>query len=162
MGRIAPAPEHGFSLLEMVVVVAVIAVLSVTATFAVTDRDQGEADLARFVATYDRQRDAAILGGAPRGLALVPGGWHTLVPPPPDARGDGWQPIGRVQKLRGEARFEKDGKTLAPTALSRAPQPDITFLPDGQVSPFTVTFIANDALNRCRSNDLTGLDCEKL
>ncbi|WP_417726342.1 GspH/FimT family pseudopilin [Roseovarius sp.] len=162
MGRItASFDDDGFSLLEMVVVVAVIAVLSVTATFSITDRSRGEGDVIRFAAAYDRLRDAAILGAAPQGMFLVPEGWQVLLPPAPGAPEDGWQPIGREQKFRGEARFEGPDGPILPRELPRAPRPDITFLPDGQVTPFEVTFIGNETLSRCRSAGLLGLDCEK-
>lgn len=160
MSRPRQAADRGFSLLEMVVVVAVIAVLSVTATFTVTDRSRGEGDVIRFAATYDRLRDAAILAGVPRGLALLPGGWQSLDPPRPGARDAGWHPVGSVQKFRGEARFERDRRALEPRDLAQVPRPDITFLPDGQVSPFEVTFIGKTTLSRCRSGGLSGLECE--
>lgn len=160
MGRITTQPDSGFTLLEMVVVVAVIAVLSVTATFSITDRSRGEGDVIRFAAAYDRLRDAAILGAAPQGIILVPGGWQVLVPPAPGAAEDGWQPLGKEQKFRGEARFEGPDGAILPRELPRAPSPDITFLPDGQVSPFEATFIGNETLSRCRSAGLLGLDCD--
>lgn len=160
MGRITTDPEAGFTLLEMVVVVAVIAVLSVTATFSITDRSRGEGDVIRFAAAYDRLRDAAILSATPQGIILVPGGWQVLVPPAPGAAENGWQLLGREQKFRGEARFEGPDGALLPRELPRAPRPDITFLPDGQVSRFEVIFIGNDTLNRCRSAGLLGLECE--
>nr|MDA3857591.1 prepilin-type N-terminal cleavage/methylation domain-containing protein [Roseovarius sp.] len=70
MERIGPASEHGFTLLEMVIVVAVIAVLSVTATFSVTQRNSGDNDVLRFGAAYDRLREEASLGHSARGVAL--------------------------------------------------------------------------------------------
>ncbi|EAQ25958.1 GspH/FimT family pseudopilin [Roseovarius sp. 217] len=161
MGRITTSSgDDGFTLLEMVVVVAVMAVLSVTATFSITDRSRGEGDVIRFAAAYDRLRDAAILGAAPQGLILVPDGWQILRPPAPNAPEDGWQPVGRAQKFRGEARFEGPNGAILPREVPRAPKPDITFLPDGQVSPFEVTFIGNESLSRCRSAGVLGLDCE--
>ncbi|WP_297774246.1 GspH/FimT family pseudopilin [uncultured Roseovarius sp.] len=160
MGRVKPASDRGFSLLEMVVVVAVIAVLSVTATFAITDRSRGEGDERRFAAAYDRLRDAAILGQQPQGLTLVPGGWLVLVPPAPDALQGGWLPFGKKQKFRGEARFDGPDGAVLPQELPRVPRPDFVFLPDGQVSTFEVTFIGNETISRCRSAGVLGLECE--
>lgn len=160
MGRIAPGGEAGFTLLEMVVVVAVIATLSISATFAVSTRDSAEADVTRFAAAYVRLRDRAILGQSAQGIAIVPEGWQTLAPAPPGAEAEGWQAIGTVQKFRGEVRFEGADGPFFPRELSLEPVPDLLFLPDGQVTPFEVTFIANERLSRCRSTGFAGLDCE--
>jgi len=160
MGRIAQGGEAGFTLLEMVVVVAVIATLSISATFAVSTRDHAEADVTRFAAAYVRLRDRAILGQSAQGIVIVPEGWQTLAPAPPDAEVEGWQAVGIVQKFRGEVRFEGADGPIFPREVPRAPEPDLLFLPDGQVTPFEVTFIANEQLNRCRSTGFAGLDCE--
>ncbi|WP_417733685.1 prepilin-type N-terminal cleavage/methylation domain-containing protein [Roseovarius sp.] len=160
MERIGPASEYGFTLLEMVIVVAVIAVLSITATFSVTQRKGGESDVLRFGAAYDRLRDAAILGHEPRGVALVPEGWQVLLPPRPGAPDEGWQPIGRAQKFRGEVRFQSASGQIIPTELARVAGPDLVFLPDGQVTRFDISFITNGTVMRCYSAGLNGLACE--
>lgn len=160
MGRVTPSADAGFTLLEMVVVVAVIAILSVTATFAVTTRRAGDGDRARFAATYDRLRDAAILGQRPQALALVPAGWQNLSPA---GTADGlvlWQASGKVQKFNAEARFEGADGAIVPRDPAPAPVPDLVFLPDGQVTPFAVSFIGNGTVTRCRSAGLSGLICE--
>ena len=74
MGRITQGGTAGFTLLEMVVVVAVIATLSISATFAVSTRDSAEADVTRFAAAYARLRDRAILGQSAQGIVIVPEG----------------------------------------------------------------------------------------
>ncbi len=160
MERIGSASEHGFTLLEMVIVVAVIAVLSVTATFSVTQRNSGDSDVLRFGAAYDRLRDAAILGHAARGVALLPEGWQVLLPALPGAEAEGWQPNGRAQKFRGEVRFEGRNGPILPKDLAREPLPDLVFLPDGQVTRFEVSFIGNGTLTRCASAGFAGLKCE--
>jgi prepilin-type N-terminal cleavage/methylation domain-containing protein len=160
MERIGPASEHGFTLLEMVIVVAVIAVLSITATFSVTQRNSGDSDVLRFGAAYDRLRDAAILGHSARGVALLPGGWQVLLPAPPGAEVEGWQTNGRTQKFRGEVRFEGARGPIFPKELDREPAPDLVFLPDGQVTRFEVSFIGNGTVMRCTSAGFSGLICE--
>lgn len=160
MERMTTSADPGFTLLETVVVVAVIAILSITATFAVTTRKAGEGDRARFAATYDSLRDAAILGRSPQALALLPNGWQILLPERAENGGTVWQQSGKPQKFSAEARFEGEDGAIVPHDLSRAPEPDLIFLPDGQVTPFEVAFIGNGTLTRCRSAGFAGLICE--
>lgn len=153
--------DHGFTLLEMVVVVAVIAVLSISATFAATTRRVGDGDRTRFAATYDRLRDAAILGRSPQALAIGPDGWQNLVRARAENGGTLWQKSGNLQKFSAEARFEGEGGAILPRDLALAPEPDLIFLPDGQVTPFEVSFIGNGTVTRCRSAGFSGLICEE-
>jgi len=157
MGELSKQPDRGFSLLEMVVVVAVIATLTVGASLSIGARN-GTADAPRLAEAYEALRDAALLGQEARGLRLLPGGWQVLLPgegPEP-----GWRVSGAVQKLRAEARFEgADGPILPTPPDTRAPQPDIVFLPDGEVTPFEVVFVTDETVTTCRSRGLAGLDC---
>lgn len=162
MGRMTTSADPGFTLLEMVVVVAVIAILSITATFAATTRRAEDGDRARFTAAYDRLRDAAILGRSPQALAIVPEGWQILLPAFSENGGTVWQPSGKPQIFSAEVRFEGASGAIEPRDLSRAPTPDLIFLPDGQVTPFEVAFIGNGTLTRCRSAGFAGLICEGL
>jgi prepilin-type N-terminal cleavage/methylation domain-containing protein len=161
MERMTTSADPGFTLLETVVVVAVIAILSITATFAATTRRAGEGDRARFAATYDRLRDAAILGRSPQALAIVPEGWQILLPERAESGATVWARSGNPQKFIAEARFEGESGAIVPHDLSLAPEPDLIFLPDGQVTPFEVAFIGNGTLTRCRSTGFAGLVCEE-
>ena len=156
MGRLSARRDHGFSLLEMVVVVAVIATLSVGASLSIGPRG-GTADAPRLASVYGALRDAAVLGQVPRALRLVPGGWQVLVPH--EGLEAGWQPSGKPVKFRSEVRFEGANGPILPGAEDRAPRPDIVFLPDGGVTPFEAVFVTDATITACRSQGLAGLDC---
>jgi prepilin-type N-terminal cleavage/methylation domain-containing protein len=158
MAGLSAGAERGFSLLEMVVVVAVIATLSVGASLSIAARG-GAGDAPRLAETYAALRDAAVLGQEARGLRLLPEGWQVLLPR--EGGAPGWQVSGAVQEIRAEARFEGAGGPILPAPPDgRPPRPDIVFLPDGGVTPFEVVFVTDAAVTACRARGLAGLQCE--
>lgn len=148
--------ERGFSLLEMVIVVAILATLAVGASLTIAPRG-GAGDVRSFAAAYAALRDAAVLEQGARGLRLVPGGWQVLVPDP--ASGTGWQGQGAVQRLRGELRVEGRDGAIPPRPAEDPPVPDLVFLADGEVTLFTAVFIGSGRITTCRSGGLAGLVC---
>lgn len=143
----------GFSLLEMVVVVAVLAVLSVSVSFAVGRGTSAPgADATRFAALHTRLREAAVLGRHVQALAIGQTGWQVMT-----REGTAWVSAGRPGQFRSAARFEGTTGPLGGPKISAAP--DLFFLPDAQVTPFSVTFIAPGVITRCATNGWAALDC---
>lgn len=148
--------DRGFSLIEMVIVVAVIAVMSITAVFSVgRSGATSQNDARRFSEAYARLREAAILSRQSRAMFLGPDAWQVLKPEgTPDAD---WVLVGKAQKFRGEVRFQ--GKTGALGLASSEPTADLIFLPDGQVTPFEVSFISAKSVTRCTGSGWEGMTC---
>ncbi len=156
MGRGIIHSDQGFSLIEMVIVVAVIAVMSITAVLSVgRSGATSQSDAARFSAAYARLREAAILSHQARAMFLGPGQWQVLKPS--DDGPAQWLPVGAAQQFRGEVRFQ--GKTIALGQGGATPTPDLIFLPDGQVTPFEVSFIAAKSVTRCSGSGWEGMTC---
>ncbi len=157
MARGVRHSDQGFSLIELVIVVAVIAVLSVTAVFSVgRSGSRAQSDAARFSAAYVRLREAAILSRQSRAISLSPGQWQVLKPGEgPDAP---WVSVGAAQKFRGEVRFAGQAGVLG--QMSTGDSADLIFLPDGQVTPFDVSFISAKTVTRCTGSGWEGMTCE--
>lgn len=154
--------DAGFSLLELVVVVAVMAILSITAVFSVGRTHEPVLnDAARFQAAYDRQRDAAIFSRSTRAMALSLEGWQGLERADTEDGETGWRPAGVVQRFKGEARFRGKNGAFDEEAWEGEPVPDLVFLPDGQVTPFEVSFISTELVTRCTGSGWTGMSCDK-
>ena len=105
----------GFSLVEMLVVVAVVSVLAVGASLPLARAGgSAQADAARLVAAAARLRDLALVSGKAHALAVRPEGWTE------ERRGSaGWEPIGPPQRFRSARLAGADGERLV-------------LLPDGQ------------------------------
>lgn len=148
-----PRGSAGFSLLEVVVVVAVLAVLSVSVSFAVGRGPSAPgADAARFAALHKRLREAAVLNRHVQALAVGQSGWQVM-----RRAGTAWAATGRPGQFRSAARFEGATGPLGGVKISASP--DLFFLPDAHVTPFSVTFIAPGVITRCTTNGWADLDC---
>lgn len=118
----------GFSLLETVFAVAVLAVLAVGAGLATgrgVSPEQSDAD--RFQRAYAQHWALAVTGREPRGLSLSRGGLtHWRYGP------SGWTEQGRLYDWQGQVSLS------GPVALPD--QPQIILLPDGRATSFTAVF----------------------
>jgi prepilin-type N-terminal cleavage/methylation domain-containing protein len=156
MERRVSSSDQGFSLIELVIVVAVIAILSITAVFSVgRTGTAAQSDAVRFSAAYARLRDAAILSRQSWAMSLSAQGWQVLRPG--DTADEQWVNLGAAQKFRGEVRFQ--GQTIALLQAGDRPTADLIFLPDGQVTPFEVSFISAQSITRCSGSGWEGMAC---
>lgn len=118
----------GFSLLETVFAVAVLAVLAVGVSLA-TGRgislDQSDAD--RFQRAYAQQWSLAVAGREPRGLSVSQGGLSHWRHGPA-----GWTELGKLYDWQSQASIS--GPVVLPG------QPQIVLMPDGRATSFTAVF----------------------
>lgn len=137
------ARQAGFSLLELMVVTAVLATLSVGAVLAPNVR-RGPDDLARFQATFDTQQALAIVGRDRRGLQIDTKGIHLML-----WRNGEWIASGSKRRWQGRPVFSSP--EFRPIG-----DPDLIFEADGETQVFSITF--KDGA-RCVGDGWTGVSC---
>lgn len=153
--RASHSQDVGFSLIEVLVVIAVMAVLAtgVTITALRPSQDGANADHAWFERSFETNRALAIQGRKSRGLNVRPQG---LVPV--QLSPDGWAATPSAHRWRGRVAINARRGLGAP-----AQQPDIVFLSNGQTNAFDISFSTQQFETlRCRSDGWTGLKCEDI
>lgn len=139
----------GFSLLEAVVAVAVLAVLAVGAGLATGRGATGnQSDANWFQRAYAQQWSLAVIGRETRGLSVSQEGLsHWRFGPA------GWAEQGRLCDWRG--RVSLSGPVVLPG------QPQIVLSPDGRATPFTLVFSQDrDTTWTCRGDGWSSAQCE--
>ena len=149
-GRITP--QSGFSLVELMIVVAVLSILSLGAVLAINLRDpRGSRDVAWLEQTFATARREAILTRREARFAISPTGVTRMAP------GEGgWQPEGAESAL--------DGLVTA-TAGYGALRDDlgrviIALLPDGRTSAFDLRLEAGRQVWTCAADGWGALACD--
>ncbi|WP_306580846.1 type II secretion system minor pseudopilin GspH [Dokdonella sp.] len=144
--------SNGFTLLEILVVVAIVAVLAVVLTLAVGGNAERQLDdsAAQFRARLAHACDEAELAGREIGVALGGEGYSFA-----RLDGDRWQGFGRNDELRDRAwptglrvTLERDGRVLALGGVA-ARVPQVVCFSSGELTPFTLTLrLGEPALQR--------------
>lgn len=145
----------GFTLVELLVVVAILSVLSLGAALAVgrAPGSRSAGDTRLFAEQFDGMRTRAVLGRAATGLELTPRGWQLARFDPGTGR---WYISDRVMRWRGGPRYARHGLTGASFLFDADDGPDITFLPSGRATPVQIRF---SSAEDCRSDGFGPLEC---
>jgi prepilin-type N-terminal cleavage/methylation domain-containing protein len=131
-----PAPA-GFSLIEMMVVVAVVSVLAVSAGLALsTPRGSPAAEARALERAAAEAAVRAVLADTPSALRLSPDGWVAETAPTPGA----WSEVPGSRHSLAAGRIALPDPA-APTRL--------VALPDGRLSELRVTIVSGDAAEVC-------------
>jgi general secretion pathway protein H len=138
----------GFTLLEVMLVLVVIAVGSMLIMPSWRSEDktalqEGE----RIKAQIEYLSDRAAMEGRPFAFSVATDGWQllSLKSDPQEQDKLSWVPFSTTSSLGMASRWPEDWHIkLAPQGmvrLARSLQPQIYILPDGQITPFTLSVI---------------------
>lgn len=149
------APEHsaGFTLIELVIVVAVLSVLAVGAGLVASrsGRAAEQSDLQRFRQQFETVRARAIQGRQALGIKITAKGFRGA-----HQAEQGWVMSQQENRWRGRAVLQSDGPRQDTDA------PDIILLSNGRSSAFTLSFFTSGARRaRCVSDGFSGLTCDE-
>ena len=177
--------EAGFTLVELLVAIAVLAVLALGASLALPrGAPPTESDMALFQRQFEQMRQLAITGQSSRGLRITPQGLQlarrqasaqTALLDSPEAHSakaseplPRWHVSARQQRWQGRVQF------ISQNSAGRAPigsgAPDIQLLADGRSSAFIIRFFPRSGSAStgtgaqrasCRNDGHTGLICGK-
>lgn len=143
----------GFSLIELVVVMAVIAILSLSVSLSLS---RGKSvggmprDAVRMQGQFAALRDSAIHGRRPAALSVIPAGWQVM------RMQDGvWQGAGPRVRWSGAAVFQRDLSAPLPDGSA----PEVVFLPDGRSTAFSIRFTDRGVVAVCTSDGWAPLEC---
>jgi len=152
---VKPGADTGVSLIELLVVVAVLSVLAIGVSLPLRDGgSQAPADAARFASMFERTRTLAIHGQTQQGLRLTSRDMALM-----KLTADGWQTSRQSIRFQGRADFRT--KTPA-NALSALDAPEIIFLPNGQTTPFDLIFFGSGSRSAvCKSDGWMGVECTR-
>ena len=142
-GRITP--DAGFTLIELMIAVTVLALLTTTVSLSVNRPSAGAgSDFARFQGVHARLAEQAVLSRQVLGLRVDADGYQRLA-----WRGGKWVSDG------DRARWRNGVAVLQPFDLT-AP---LQFAPSGQVTRLKIRFEADEQVMICESDGWAGVSC---
>ena len=146
--------EAGFSLLELMAVVAILSVLTVGAMLALGRPAPGPGrDAATLETLFREMRQIAVQGQRPVGLDLTQQGWRRADPVP-----GGWTRAGREVAWAGPVGIV--ALPPAPRPGSAEP-PTVIFLRDGRVTPVTLQLGPSGTGVACATDGFAPFRCRE-
>ena len=141
---VEPDPQTGFTLIELMVVVAILALLTTTLTLSVNRPQSTDlTDARRFEAVHAQLRNQAIMSGQILGLRMDGAGFQRLR----------WQ--AEWQALGDVAAWRRTVQVMEPLDL-RSP---VQFAPSGQASAVHLRFETGSGTQICRGDGWAELTC---
>lgn len=135
----------GFTLIELMVVISVLAVLTVSVSLGVNrPRTVQAQDWARFQAVHEGLRSQAVLGREVLGLAVNGEGWRRL-----RREGGGWAEDGAGAAWRGAVTVQEPFDPRTP----------LVFLPGGRGTKLRLRFEDGGRAVICESDGWTPVTC---
>ena len=149
MGRgLTSDPAAGFTLIEVLVTVAVLAVLAVGVSLTTGRNDTATGttpDMAMVQDRYALTQALAVASRQTQGWMVDRKGMRMVRPAK-----DGWQVSQNTQRWRDRVSVLRRGPGHGPGA------PEILFLPNGRSTAFSISFSGG---GQCETDGLTGLTC---
>lgn len=147
--------EEGFSLIELVVVVAVLSVLAVGASLAAGQRSGGQSDLRTFTQEFELTRALAVQGRQVRGMRVTPQGFALS-----RLENGEWVPQGSLRRWRDAVSVQTGLRPEGGIAGTGPNNPNIVILPNGTGTVFSISFRSGrSAMLRCAREEAGALVC---
>lgn len=163
--RVTAGRDAGFTLIELVVVVTVLALLSASVTVGIGAGQRGAARSGALSEAVAEARDTAILSRRSFGLRPFAGGWEIWERARSEDGATGtWHRRVSEGTTAPASWTVRDRPVLPDTDPGIAPtQVPVLILPDGRVTPFDVAFApgtGGSASRRCATDGWMPLTCQ--